>query len=68
MSMFVRLVQRPNDHISVRIVENKRVNGKMKQKNVCCIGHTHKDKVKEISRFQKIGEEMVIRQESLIFF
>ena len=61
MSMFVRLVQRPNDHISVRIVENKRVNGKMKQKNVCCIGHTHKDKVKEISRFQKIGEEMVIK-------
>ena len=61
MSMFVRLVQRPNDHISVRIVENKRINGKMKQKNICCIGHTHKDKVKEISRFQKIGEEMVIK-------
>ena len=61
MSMFVRLVKRPNDHISVRIVENKRINGKMKQKNVCCIDHTHKNKVKEISRFQKIGEEMVIK-------
>lgn len=61
MSMFVRLVARPNDHVSVRIVENKRINGKMKQKNVCCIGHTHKDKSKEISRFQKIGEEMIIK-------
>lgn len=59
--MFVRLLKRPNDHISVRIVENKRINGKMRQKNVCCIGHTHKDNTSKIEKLQKIGKEMVIQ-------
>ena len=46
--MFVRLVQKKNDHISIRVVENVKKDDKVKQKTVFCVGHFHKDQVKEI--------------------
>ena len=59
--MFVRLVKKKNDHVSVRIVQNVRVEGKVKQKTVCCVGHFHKDNVKKIESYKRIGEELIIK-------
>ena len=53
--MFVRVVQKSNDHVSVRVVENKRVGKKVKQKTICCVGHTHKDKIEKIEFLKKLG-------------
>ena len=58
--MFVRLVKKKNDHVSVRIVENKRVNGKVKQKTVCCVGHFHKDEHEGIEARKRVAENMII--------
>ena len=59
--MFVRLVKKNNDHVSIRIVENVKVNGKVKQKTVCGVGHFHKDQVKKIEAHKRIGEEMIVK-------
>ena len=59
--MFVRLVQKKNDHVSIRIVENMKKDGKVRQKTVCCVGHFHKDNIKKIERFKKIGEELIVK-------
>ncbi len=59
--MFVRLVQKKNDHVSIRIVENVKKDGKVKQKTVCCVGHFHKDNTKKIETFKRIGEEMIVK-------
>ena len=63
--MFVRTVQKPNDRLSIRIVENIKVNGKVKQKTVCGIGVFHKDEKEKIESFKRIGDSMIaqIRQE-----
>lgn len=58
--MFVRLVKKKNDHVSIRIVENVKIKGKVKQKTVCCVGHFHKDKAKEIKTHKRFGEELRI--------
>lgn len=57
--MFVRLVKKPNDHVSVRIVENKREGKKVKQKTICCVGHTHKDNIEKIQTFKKWGDKLI---------
>ena len=59
--MFLRLVKKANDHVSVRIVENTKKNGKVKQTTVCCIGHCHKENVKKLESLKRIGEEMVVK-------
>ena len=59
--MFVRLVQKKNDHVSIRIVENIKKDGKVKQKTVCCVGHFHKDNTEKIETFKRIGEEMIVK-------
>ena len=65
--MFVRLVKKPNDHVSIRIVENQRVkersHGKIKvqQKTVCCIGHTHKNNTEKIKQLEEIGNDIIIK-------
>ena len=57
--MFVRIVQKKNDRVSVRIVENHRENGKVKQKTVCGIGTAHKDDKKKLEHLQRVAEEMI---------
>ena len=57
--MFVRVVQKSNDHVSVRVVENKRVGKKVKQKTICCVGHTHKDKIEKIEFLKKLGLKII---------
>lgn len=57
--MFVRLIKKPNDHVSVRIVESKREGKKVKQKTICCVGHTHKDNKEKIQMFKKLGDKLI---------
>ena len=57
--MFVREVKKKNGHVSVRVVENIRENGKVKQKSVCCVGQTHKDNSKELERLRQVAGEMI---------
>ena len=63
--MFVRTVEKGNGRVSLRIVENIKVNGKVKQKTVCGLGTFHKDETKDIEAFKKIGDSIIpkIRQE-----
>ena len=59
--MFVRLVQKKNDRVSVRIVENVKKDGKVKQKTVCCVGHFHKDNLKDIETYKRIGNDLIVK-------
>lgn len=59
--MFVRLIKKKNDHVSVRIVENIKQGSKVKQKTVCGVGHFHKDNTKAIESAKRIGEEMIVK-------
>lgn len=60
-SMFVRIVKKNDNHVSVRIVESQRVGDKVKQKTVCCVGHFHKDNIEKIEMHKRIAEEMIIK-------
>ena len=57
--MFVRLVKKNNDHVSVRIVENRREGKKVKQKTICCVGHTHKSNKDKIEMFKRLGHNLI---------
>ncbi len=57
--MFVRLVKKNNDRVSVRIVENERIGDKIKQKTICSIAQCHKDDHKKIETFKRFGEELM---------
>ena len=59
-SMFVRQVKRKNGRILLRIVENTKVAGKVKQKFICGLGSFHEDEVEEIQRYTGIGERLII--------
>ena len=59
--MFTRLTKKPNDRVSIRIVENNRIDGKIKQRTITGIGTAHKDDVKKIESLKKIAEEMIIK-------
>ena len=56
--MFVRVVKKSANHVSVRIVENKRVGKKVKQKTVCCIGYTNKENTERIEELKIIGKQI----------
>ncbi len=43
----------------IRIVKNIRHGQKVKQKTICCIGHTHKNNIEKIQLFTKIGKELI---------
>lgn len=68
--MFVRVVKKSDGHVSIRIVENKRVGKKVKQKTVCCIGHTHKENTERIEQFIRIGKKIArdLREENQTAF
>ena len=57
--MFVRLVKKNNDHVSVRIVENRREGKKVKQKTICCVGHTHKSNKDKIQMLKRLGHNLI---------
>ena len=59
--MFVRVVQKSKDHVSVRIVENFKKDGKVKQRNVCGVGYSRKDDIEKIESFKRIGEELIVK-------
>lgn len=59
--MFVRAVKKNNNHLSIRIVKNIRHGKKVKQKTICCIGHTHKNNIEKIQLFTKIGKELIAK-------
>ena len=63
-SMFIRIVKKKNDRVSIRAVENIRQDGKVKQKTVACIGHAHKDDIKNIEKFKKWGEDIIIKMKN----
>ena len=58
--MFVRLVKKKNDRVSVRIVENQWVEGKVKQKVICNFGQLHKDDQREIQIRMRAAEKTII--------
>ena len=49
-----------NGRILLRIVENTKVAGKVKQKFICGLGSFHEDEVEEIQRYTGIGERLII--------
>ena len=55
MGMFVREVQKPNDHVSIRIVENKRIGKKVRQSTLVCLGHTHKNNTEKIALLKRLA-------------
>ena len=57
--MFVRLVKKNNDHVSVRVVQNKREGKKIKQKTICCVGHTHKKNKDKIQMLKRLGNNLI---------
>ena len=57
--MYVRLVKKSNDHVSIRIVESVRIGKKVRQKSLCCVGHTHKDNREKIEQFRRIGQRLI---------
>lgn len=58
--MYVRLVKKPNDRVSIRIVESVRVGDKVKQKIVCGVGTAHKDDEKKISKLRNVAENVIL--------
>ena len=59
--MFVRLTKKPNDRVSIRIVENYRDGDKVKQRTITGVGTAHKDDVTKIDSLKRVGEEMIIK-------
>jgi len=58
--MFVRLVKKPNSRVSVRIVKNRRVDGKVKQEVVTGIGTAHEDDHDKIAKLKRVAENLAI--------
>lgn len=59
--MFVRLTKKPNDRVSIRIVENKRVDGKVKQKTITGIGTAHKYEHDKIEMLKRVAEDLIVK-------
>lgn len=59
--MFVREIKKPNDRVSIRIVESHRVGDKVKQKIVTGIGTAHKSDIERIKTLKSIAEEVLIK-------
>ena len=60
-NMFVRKTKKPNDRISIRIVENYRDGGKVKQRTITGIGTAHKDDTKRIEHLIRVANEMIVK-------
>ena len=58
--MFVRKVQKGKGRISLRVVENIKINGKVKQKTICGLGTFREDEEKEIKEFIELGESIIV--------
>lgn len=65
--MFVRLIKKPNDHVSIRIVDNVRENGKVKQKTICCVGHFHSSNTTKIELHKKVAQDMIVKMKNELF-
>ena len=61
--MFVRQAKR-KDKILLQVVENVRVNGKIKQKFICGLGTFRKDETEAIKEFTEFGEEFIIKEKN----
>ena len=59
--MFVRLIKKPNNRVSIRIVENNRIDGKVKQKIISGIGTAHEDDRNKIESLKRIAEQLIIK-------
>jgi transposase len=59
--MFVRLVKKPNNRVSVRIVENKRVDGKVKQKIISGIGTAHAEDQAKLEKLKRVAESLIVK-------
>ena len=59
--MFIRLTKKPNNRVSIRIVENNRVEGKVKQRTISGIGTAHEDDLKKIETLKRVGEDLIIK-------
>ena len=59
--MFIRLTKKPNNKVSVRIVENYRVGEKIKQRTISGIGSAPKDDNERIAMLKRVGEELIIK-------
>ena len=44
----------------MRVVESRRVKGKVRQKTICGIGTSHKDDTDRIENLKSIGEKVII--------
>ena len=58
--MFVRRVKRKNGRILLRIVENLKVDGKVKQKFICGLGSFCEDDEEGIKNYTRMGEKLII--------
>ena len=63
MCMFVRLVKRNNNRVSIQIVENNRFGDKVKQKVILHMGQFDKDDTKEIDFQKRVGRKDNHREE-----
>lgn len=59
--MFIRLTKKPNDRVSIRVVENYRVGDKVKQKTITGVGTAHKDDHQKIESLRRVGEAMIVK-------
>ena len=57
--MFVRVIKKNQNHVSVRIVKSVRKGSKVKQQSICCVGHTHKNNLEKIQLFKKVGQDII---------
>ncbi len=62
--MFVRAIKKQNDRVSLRIVESKRIDGKVKQKTVCGLGTAHKDDKQRIESLTRIGNQLIVQMKN----
>ena len=58
--MFVRVVQKNKEHVSVRVVENFKKDGKVKQRNIYGVGYSRKDDLEKIEMLKRVGEKTII--------
>ena len=66
MCMFVRLVKRNNNRVSIQIVENNRFGDKVKQKVILHMGQFDKDDTKEIDFQKELAEKIIIEKKNRI--
>ncbi len=59
--MFVRKTKKPNDRVSLRIVENYREGKKVKQRTITGVGTAQKDDIKKIESLTRVANEMIIK-------